>query len=666
MDFRILGPLEVLDEGRAVRLGGSKQRALLAVFLLHRGETLSTDRLIDELWGERPPATAAKTVQVHISRLRKALAGGEGNGSADLIATRQHGYVLQLDVDRLDAHRFERLIAQGRGELAAGRPERAASALEEALSLWRGPPLADLAYEPFAQREIARLDDLRVAAIEQLIEAKLALGAHAEALGQLETLIGEHPYRERLRAQLMLALYRSDRQADALQAYQDTRREFAEELGIEPGERLRELERAILAQDPGLHLPVADASGAAEPAEAMRADLPAGTVTFLFTDVEGSTNLLAELGRAYADELEEHHRILRSCVERHAGAEVGTQGDAFFVAFSSAREAVAAAAEAQQALAGRRFGVRMGIHTGEAWPTADDYAGLDVNRAARICAAAHGGQVLLSQATRDLVDVETRDLGLHRLKDIESPERIFQLGRDELPPLKTLQQTNLPLPATRFLGRGRELREVLALLSRDDVRLLTLTGAGGTGKTRLAIAAASSVVPHYEHGVWWVSLSSLRDPDLVLATVAQVVGANQDLSAHIRDRQILVLFDNFEQVVDAAPGVSALLAECPNLRCLVTSREALHVGGEHVYVVPPLAPIPRTRIRFSSPATRTWTPCSSGRHSRRRNPSSLSRRSSCQRRISRASCRCRLRGRWCTRRSSKSASCMAGRSRSPM
>ncbi len=237
----------------------------MALLLLHANETLSTDRLIDELWGERPPATAAKTVQVYISRLRKALAGGEGNGSAGLVATREHGYELELDPERLDAHRFERLLAEGSSELAAGRPERAASALEGALSLWRGPPLADLADEPFAQREIARLDDVRVAAREQLIEAKLALGAHAEVVGPLETLIGEHPYRERLRAQLMLALYRSDRQAEALQAYQDARRTLVEKLGIEPGERLRELERAILAQDPGLHLAAEDPA-AAEPA----------------------------------------------------------------------------------------------------------------------------------------------------------------------------------------------------------------------------------------------------------------------------------------------------------------------------------------------------------------------------------------------------------------
>src|SRR5918992_2152545 len=259
MEFRILGPLEVLDEGRAITLAGSRQRALLALLLLHANETLSTDRLIDELWGERPPGNAAKTVQMQISRLRKALAGEAGNGGAGVIVTRERGYELRLDPGRLDAHRFERLVAEGRSDLAGGQAGRAVSALERALSLWRGAPLAELAYEPFAHREIARLDDLRVAALEQLIEAKLALGAHAEVVGQLVALIGEHPYRERLRAQLMLALYRSDRQADALQAYQDARRTLVEELGIEPGERLRELERGILAQDPALAAPAPEA-----------------------------------------------------------------------------------------------------------------------------------------------------------------------------------------------------------------------------------------------------------------------------------------------------------------------------------------------------------------------------------------------------------------------
>ena len=252
MDVRILGPLEVLDGGRVIALAGSKQRALLALLVLHANETLSTDRLIDELWGARPPANAAKTVQMQVSRLRRALAGEAGNGPAGLVVTRERGYELALDPDRVDAYRFERLVDEGRGELVGGRPRRAVAALQEGLALWRGAPLAELADEPFARGEIARLDELRAAAHEQLVEAKLQLGRHAELVAELEALIAEHPYREGLRAQLMLALYRSDRQADALQAYQHARRALVGELGIEPGERLRELERAMLTHDPAL------------------------------------------------------------------------------------------------------------------------------------------------------------------------------------------------------------------------------------------------------------------------------------------------------------------------------------------------------------------------------------------------------------------------------
>jgi DNA-binding SARP family transcriptional activator len=286
MDFRILGPLQALDEGRVVALGGSKQRSLLAVLLLHANETLSTERLIDELWGERPPATAAKTVQVHVSRLRKALGGGSGEASDAIVVTREYGYELQLDPEGLDSHRFERLVAEGRAELDAGRPDRAASALEEALSLWRGPPLADLAYESFATRAIVRLEELRVSAREALIKSELALGRHAEVVGELERLVAEHPYREGLRAQLMLALYRCDRQADALQAYQDARRALVEELGIEPGERLRALERDILAQDPALALSAAATESASVEERSSHAPEPSVLGAFVGRDRE--------------------------------------------------------------------------------------------------------------------------------------------------------------------------------------------------------------------------------------------------------------------------------------------------------------------------------------------------------------------------------------------
>jgi len=248
IEFRVLGPFEVVEADGPVAVGGPKQRALLAVLVLHRGEVVSSDRLIDELWGERPPATAAKTVQVFVSELRKALGDG-------LLVTRGRGYMLHIDPGQVDLDRFEQLAGEGRSALESGDPERAAGRLREGLALWRGPPLADLAYESFAQAVIARLEEERLGALEDRIDADLALGRHAAVVGELEALVSEHPLRERLQAQLMLALYRSGRQADALERYQRARRGLIDQLGIEPGPELHELERAILAHDPELKAP---------------------------------------------------------------------------------------------------------------------------------------------------------------------------------------------------------------------------------------------------------------------------------------------------------------------------------------------------------------------------------------------------------------------------
>jgi predicted ATPase/class 3 adenylate cyclase len=322
----------------------------------------------------------------------------------------------------------------------------------------------------------------------------------------------------------------------------------------------------------------------------VRGELPAGTVTFLFTDVEGSTKLLHELGAdAYAQALAEHRRVVREAVAAHGGIEVDTQGDAFFVAFPTAPGALQAAADTLAGLVDGPIRVRVGIHTGTPHVTDEGYVGVDVHRAARIAACGHGGQVLVSSATAAVAGADSlRDLGEHRLKDLSAPERIYQLGDGDFPPLRTLHQTNLPVPSTPFVGREKELLEVLQLLSEDGVRLLTLTGPGGTGKTRLATAAAGELGPAYPHGVWWVPLASLRDPELVLETASQTLGAQNGLAEHVGDRSMLLLFDNFEQVVAAADDVTELLAACPKLEVLVTSREPLHVTGEQEYPVPPL------------------------------------------------------------------------------
>jgi len=324
---------------------------------------------------------------------------------------------------------------------------------------------------------------------------------------------------------------------------------------------------------------------------AMRRDLPSGTVTFLFTDVEGSTKLLHELGaEGYAEALAEHRRVIREACAAHDGVEVDTQGDAFFVAFPTAPGALEAAQEAREALAQGLIRVRIGLHTGTPYLTGEGYVGDDVHLAARVAASSHGGQIVLSQATRAFLDERfaLSDLGEHRLKDFAAPVSIFQLGGDRFPPLKTISNTNLPRPASSFVGREREVEAVAALL-QDGARLVTLTGPGGSGKTRLAIEAAAELVPGFKAGVFWVSLSALRDPKLVTVTIAQTLGARDGLADHIGERELLLLLDNLEQVVEAAPELSALVETCPNLKLLVTSRELLRVRGEVEYPVLPLA-----------------------------------------------------------------------------
>jgi len=344
-------------------------------------------------------------------------------------------------------------------------------------------------------------------------------------------------------------------------------------------------------------------------------NLPTGTVTFLFTDIEGSTTLLQRLGdRRYAEVLEEHRRLLRDAfLERH-GHEVDTQGDAFLVVFPRARDALAAAVAAQRALIKHGWPddaplrVRMGLHTGEPVSGSGDYVGLDVHRAARICAAGHGSQILVSDAVgvlaaRDLPPgVSLRDLGAHRLKDLKEPEHLLQVIHPDLPsdfpPLKSLSvlANNLPRQLTSFIGRKREMAEVKRLLS--TARLVTLTGAGGSGKTRLALQVASEALEDYANGVWLVELASLSDPALVLQAVASALGIREisgrsldaTLLESLQSKEILLVIDNCEHVVEAcARLIVSILQVAPDLRVLATSRESLGVSGETVWRVPSLS-----------------------------------------------------------------------------
>jgi predicted ATPase/class 3 adenylate cyclase/DNA-binding CsgD family transcriptional regulator len=342
--------------------------------------------------------------------------------------------------------------------------------------------------------------------------------------------------------------------------------------------------------------------------------LPTGTVTFLFTDIEGSTRLLQQLGERYAEVLAHYRRFVRSAVQERGGREVDTQGDALFAAFPRARDAVAAGVAAQRAIGAHAWPenlslrVRMGLHTGESLTIETGYVGMDVHRAARICAAGHGGQVLVSRTTRDLVadmlpdGVSLRDLGEHRLKDLAHPHHLFQVVAADLPadfpPLKTLDvlPNNLPRQLTSFIGREKEMAEVKRLLSA--AYLVTLTGVGGSGKTRLALQVAAEVADRYSDGVWWVQLASLSEASLVPQAVASALGIREQrgrslmdaLLDDLRHKRLLLVTDNAEHLISACANLAdTLLRGCAGLRILVTSREPLRIEGEHIYPVPPLS-----------------------------------------------------------------------------
>ena len=409
LEFGLLGPLQVVAAEELIRLGGPKQRAVLALLLLEAGHLVPTERLVEQIW-RGGPGGSARSVQVYVSELRRLL------GDAGRIRGEAGGYRLVAADEEIDARQFEHLLAEGRNLLASGNPDAAAKTLREAVALWRGAALADLAYEEFAQIEIGRLEDLRLVALEERIAAELALGRHAGLVAELQAMVAEEPLRERLRTQLMLALYRSGRQPDALAVYHDTRKALLD-LGLEPGSELRELEAAVLRQD--------------------------ATLT------------------------------------------------------------------------------------------------------------------------------------------VDPPE--------------LRARRRLPAPATPLVGRRSEVEDVARLL-RQDARLVTLTGPGGTGKTRVALQAAHELADRFPDGVVFVGLAALRDPELVPTEVAAALGIESGgrpvahaLASHLRERALLLLIDNFEQVDEAAPALGELLGAAERLRLLVTSRHALRLYGEHEFPVPPLA-----------------------------------------------------------------------------
>jgi predicted ATPase/DNA-binding SARP family transcriptional activator len=614
LEFRLLGAVSAAAGGRTLDVASQKQRALLAALLLGRGRAISSDRLIEVLWGDHPPPSAHSTLRSLVARLRRVLADGEDEPP---LRGRDGGYVLDVRPGQVDAWRFEQLVDEARA--ARENPERVAEALRLAVGLFTGPALGDLADRDFARPEARRLDEARLTAIEDLADAELALGQPAVALSRLEPHVGAHPLRERAWGQLMLALYRLGRQAEALRAYQELRRVLVEELGIEPTPALRQLEERILHQHPELdHQP---AGGIAERA-AVRTLQPTAdlgdTTILLFTDIEASTRRWEGDQAAMAADLFRHDELLTAAVAAWNGQVFGHTGDGLCAAFPTAGAALGAAVAGQLALASaewnaaRPLQVRMAVHAGAAEHRAGNYFGPTLNRTARLLATAAGGQIVCSEAAAHLTDdgrpsgIELVDLGEHRLADLGRPERVFQVThaglRADFPPLRSLdvKRHNLPAALTSFIGRRREQEEVAALLGQ--ARLVTLTGIGGTGKTRLAVAVAAGAAERFADGVWLAELAPLRDPSLVVSAVVAALGLlpgelvrqgqslERALCDHLARRRLLLVLDNCEHLVEAAAAlVHAILASCPDVTILTTSVAVLGVPGEVVYRVPPLA-----------------------------------------------------------------------------
>ena len=607
MRYRILGPLEVLDdEGRSVALGGGRERVLLATLLLEANRVVSSDRLIDAVWGEHPPETAANALQVNVSKLRKRLAPSSNAGGP--LHTEAPGYVIRPAPGELDSELFEKLAAATRLE---DSPAAVSSLLEEALALWRGSVLEGIETDVLGRSAIVRLEELRTSVLERRIEADLAQGLHRELIGELESLVQRHPLREGLRIQLMLALYRSGRQAESLAVYRDTRETLSEELGIDPSPALQKLELAVLNQSSDLDLKISE-----HPPAPRASERPSGTVTLLFTDIEGSTRLWEQDPAAMNDALQKHDSLLRSAIEASGGYVFNTAGDAFCAVFSTAKGALEAARDAQLSLSAQLWPegivlrVRMALHTGECEERGGDYFGPAVNRVARLESVAHGGQVILSRATADLVraslprGLELRELGTHRLKDLSRPEELSQLVVEGLiadfPPLRSLDDptmpNNLPEFVSSFVGREVEVGDVRRLV--EESRLVTLAGPGGVGKTRLGLQVAAELLDGSGDGVWMVELGSVADPDSVPHEVARVLGIkeqagqpmNETLVEALADRSVLVVLDNCEHLIGACAKLAEVLVRgCPHLHLLSTSREPLGIDGERIFRVPSLS-----------------------------------------------------------------------------
>jgi predicted ATPase/DNA-binding SARP family transcriptional activator len=593
--FAILGKLVVRSRAGVEQVAGRRRRQLLAYLLVNAGGRVSIDGICDAVWEGVPPSGAAATVRTYISQFRRF----DVDGPSLVIDADGSGYDIGLDRAGLDATCFEdRLRGTGRLE---GHDRLAA--LDSALALWRGPALVEFLGAEWSDVAASRLERLREVAVKERFDTLLALGRHRDCLADLADAAAHAPLDEQLAAQLALARYRSGQVSEGLGELSSLRRRLADELGISPGAEAIELERRMIERNPDLD-PPSRQERAGEGSAARR--LPSGTVTFLFTDVEQSTRLLGELGdRAYADVLAEVRAIISAAVEDAGGVVFGSEGDALFCAFESASSAARAAIDAQRSIGDHRWPlelqVRMGAHAGEALVVDDNYVGATVHVAARIAAAAHGGQVVASDACRSLdPDHAWVDLGRHRLKDVDRPQHLHQLdtGGGPFPPLATAENvpSNVLASLDPFVGRTEECSHLVGLLG--EARLVTLVGTGGVGKTRLAMEASRQLRAANPGGVYVIELAQLSLEEGVEAVITNTLleqgGYGIDLwsvtSSLIGDDPTLLVLDNCEHVLERVGGVaSELLGRFPSLRVLATSREPLHARGERVRRVEPLS-----------------------------------------------------------------------------